>query len=179
MEIQESEIEWAVIERLRDILEASAGKEFEVTEAFAAFSSIICWITQRIRPKGTSLADNAARRFYNTMDKRSFRDAPGAPKYGADITVAIAMIELRDALAHADAQNVRPLNSRERGSPPRLIGFEFRGKQGPIHLTADQMVTFGTWIADEFKTAISARPDGRPNLPHFREVVRGIREVRA
>jgi hypothetical protein len=179
MEVQDSEIEWAVIARLRHILDASSEREFEVTEAFAAFSSIVCWIAQRMRPKGTSPMDNAARRFYSAMDKRSLHDAPGAPKYVSDITVAIAIVEFRDALAHADAQNVRPLNHREPGRPPRLIGFEFRGKRGPIHLTADQMVKFGTWIADAFMTAISARPDGRPNLPHFREVVGAIREIRA
>lgn len=178
MDIQDSEIEWAVIARLRDILEASSDREFEVTEAFAAFSSIICWIAQRMRPKGTSLADNAARRFHTAMDKRLLQSAPGAPDYVSGVTVAIAIIDLRNALAHADAQSVRPLNIREHGRPPRLIGFEFCGRQGAIRLTAGQMVKFGTWIADEFTTAISALPDGRPNLSHLNEVVRGIREIR-
>jgi hypothetical protein len=178
MQIQESEIEWAVIERLRNILEASAKREFAVTEAFAAFSSIICWIAQRMRPRGTSPSDNAARRFYTAMNKRSLRDAPGKLHFGADITVAMAIIKVRRALAHADAQSVRPLNSPERGCPPRLIGFEFRDGPDAIRLTAEQMVDFGTWIADEFTTAISARPAGRPNPHQLRKVVRSIREIR-
>lgn len=121
MEITEHQVQWAVVVRLRDMLAASHRAEHDVTMAFALFSSIICWIAQRMRTKGKGPNDVAARRFHDRMRTRSFGQFSRGES--ASQTVAEAIILICNAVAHADGSSVRPAlpNFGRRGAQARWI----------------------------------------------------------
>ena len=48
-EIRREHVEWAIVERLRRMLEAPRHPDFNVTETFALFSSVLCWVLQHVR----------------------------------------------------------------------------------------------------------------------------------
>ena len=177
MEIRDNQVEWAVVARLRDLLEASSASEFEVTEAFAHFSTIICWVTQRMRTKGDSASDRAAIRFYEDMRRKQLSDVPGGFS-GPQMHVAEALIAIRNACAHADGTSVQPLHHRSKGRPPSLTGFAFAGSAGTLQLSSQKMVEFGVWVADNFVLALSELPNGTSDRSYVNEVVGAIREIR-
>jgi hypothetical protein len=48
-EITKVHVEWAVVGRLRLLLEETPHKKFNVTQSYALFTSILCWVLQHIR----------------------------------------------------------------------------------------------------------------------------------
>lgn len=50
VEIRTEHVEWAVVDRLGQMLdEVPPPSEFNVTHSFALFSSILCWTLQHLR----------------------------------------------------------------------------------------------------------------------------------
>jgi len=47
MEISDRHVEWAVVNRLKAMLETSPKTEFNVTQSFAIFSTVVLWTKQR------------------------------------------------------------------------------------------------------------------------------------
>ena len=56
--IAKEHAEWAVVDRLRQMLEAPQG-EYLSTQSFALFSSIVCWVMQHTRIKEGQIANEA------------------------------------------------------------------------------------------------------------------------
>lgn len=172
MQIGDDEIEWAVVERLRRMLEASREHEYDVTLAYALSSAIVCWLAQRLRTCGSSEADRRAQALWRRFKAERFArfDADAAL---AGMSVADALVMIRNGVAHADGRSVRPVHTRKNGRPPVLTGYAVEGREATLLLTASIMVGFGTWLAQEFVTAMSGASDDI-----VREVNRAIREAR-
>src|SRR5271166_6730090 len=69
MEINDRHVEWAVVNRLKAMLDVPPPTKFNVTQSFALFSAIVLWTKQRTwvggdaidRPAWFNEADHAAR----------------------------------------------------------------------------------------------------------------------
>lgn len=196
MEIGSEHVEWAVVSRLRDMLQGSAQAPYDVTQAYAFFSAIIQWTVQRMRTKGSGPADDAARRFYARMKNENFARFLPAGELGhsvADlpaegpvegISVADFMIAVRNGSAHGDGRSVKPLHRKSAdGKVTTLVGFSIPWDDHSIMLARPMMVSFGTWLADQFILAM--RPDTERTassdeqaLEFVRRNIRKIKEAR-
>lgn len=182
MQIADDQVEWAVILRLRNMLVESRRAEYDVTLAFALFSSIILWIAQRMRTKDLDQNGHAARRFHQRMNRQRFgqiahRDTDG------EQSVASMIVLFRNAVAHADGCSVRPLCRSSSGGQPQLIGYAVRStkdnRAGAIFsLTPDVMIRFGAWIADEFIADMTRDAQQTPHPDWADDVNRGVKEAR-
>lgn len=173
MEITDDQVEWAVVERLRRMLEVSREHEYDITLAYALFSAIVCWLAQRLRTRGSSEADLRARALWQRFEAEQFATFGGhaAP---AGISVAEALVMIRNGVAHADGRSIRPVHTRKSGRPPVLTGYAVVGQGATLLLTAAIMVRFGTWLAQEFVKAMNGYG---PDV--VEQVNRSIREARA
>lgn len=174
MEIGEDEIEWAVVERLRMMLQESTQAEYDVTQAYAYFTAIVCWVTQRIRTDRTGPAHARAQAMWRRLQQEKL-SAFGTSAAAPGMTVADALVMIRNGVAHADGTSVRPLHRRDRGRPPTLTGYAVENSkaQATLLLTASMMVRFGTTLAEEFVKAMNVHT---PDL--VGQVNRAIREAR-
>lgn len=184
MEITEEQVEWAVIARLRDTLRDTPRHRHEVTLAFAAFSTLICWVVQRMRCQGHTHQDQVARRFHKRMQRTRFTGfgadpllIEGAP---ATTTVAEALVAIRNGVAHGDGRSVRPLNrSAAAPRPPILTGFVIPWGEASLMLTHSMMVSFGTWVADEFIQDMTGLANPEEAARAANRANRDIKEARA
>jgi len=142
-EITKEHVEWAVVDRLRQMLERPS-EEFKATETYALFTSALCWVLQHIRiPEREAQhdKDRAARALWERLETTPVSDPPWsihAPVTGrikreglrgvaipptrgfTEHHVARLLKNLRDATAHGDARNVSPFNAHG-----LLLGFTF------------------------------------------------------
>jgi hypothetical protein len=141
-------VEWAVVGRLRKMLEEPPHDTFNVTQTYALFTTILCWVVQRIRVRPHevhSQDDRLAHKLHKTFSNVQIANDPWrvhvvpisrielidahpimipAPENFATHTVDRFLVNLRDATAHGDARNVSPFNFRV-GSESLLGGFIF------------------------------------------------------
>lgn len=147
-QITSDHVEWAVIGRLRSMLEEPPHATYNVTQAYSLFTTILCWVMQHMRIASQeigSLNDQIAHGLFEDLSKVAIiKDpwrihvAPKArierigrhtvsvpPPVGFEThTVSRLLINLRDATAHGDARNVSPFNVAD-GSGQLLAGFSF------------------------------------------------------
>jgi hypothetical protein len=200
-------VEWAVVGRLGLLLEETPHEKFNVTQSYALFTSILCWVLQHIRiplEKAVSQGDQNGHELYKTPLQACVRDDPW--RIHVHPTSRIASIgsrsidvpatenfeahtafrflkNLRDATAHGDARNVTPFNVEN-----FLVGFSFlceerdkKGKtiwEGKISLLESDMRRIGIELARMYCNAI------RRSAPHdqdnkFGRDARYIRETAA
>lgn len=205
-EITKDHIEWAVVGRLRLMLEEPPHQTFNVTQTYALFTSILCWAMQRVRIKSheiVSKEDKIASDLLKKLEGDSISADPwrihvaptgriervgavGAPvpvPQGFEAhTAARFLINLRDATAHGDARNVEPFNN---GS--LLVGFtfscaEFKNRKrvwdGRITLIESDMRRIGIQLAKLYCDAIRhSEPHRRDG--HFGSDAASIKEVAA
>lgn len=147
-EITPDAVEYASIERLSKMLSA-VREDYKVTESYALFTAILCWVLQRIRTPEhqDGINDHLARQVREGLEEKLIEDEPWLIRT-EDIQVhddpllprsfpafrqmpAFAFLKsLRDAVAHGDARSIRPIN--ERGI---LVGHSFeceRARNDPI-----------------------------------------------
>jgi len=142
-EITKEHVEWAVVDRLRQMLERPS-EEFKATETYALFTSTLCWVMQHIRiPPGDAhhAKDRSVRELLAKLEttpasappwniqtlhtghirREGLRGVAIPPARNfAEHNVARFLKNLRDATAHGDARNVSPFNSQG-----LLLGFTF------------------------------------------------------
>jgi hypothetical protein len=147
-EITKDHVEWAVVDRLRQMLEEPPHRKFNVTQTYSLFIAILCWVMQRIRtPDDGNMTheDRIARKLYGDLLAAAVEDDPwwvhvkpgkrsakiGRKKSKCRRRQILTLIEppgfwsiLRDATAHGDTRNVVPFNVRVRGEW-LLVGFTF------------------------------------------------------
>lgn len=136
--------EWAVVDRLGQMLLEADQSPFEVTQTYALFSSILCWTVQRLRSPHSEIdgVAIAARQLWNVWKQQDIASDPWCiwtdpsdrnflangktikvpnPSNFEDHDAARFLENLRNAVAHGDARTVQPFNV---GS--HLHGFTFQ-----------------------------------------------------
>jgi hypothetical protein len=186
MEITGDHVEWVVVDRLRQMLEERSHEKFNVTQTYALFTTIVCWVVQRIRvnnPK--TVYDKRAARIFKELSGQPIDQKPWAvplkvsrsiAKVGRvdiDPTSAFSgehglagrfLINLRDAIAHGDSRQILPVHA---GEPDEqwLAGFTFCCEEkenrkivwsGQVTLLEDDMRRIGCHLAKIFCDAIQS-----------------------
>jgi hypothetical protein len=138
----------AVIGRMRIMLEEPPHQLFNVTQTYSLFTTILCWVMQRIRipvHEIESREDRIAHGLYKRLSDARIANAPWLVSVAPALRIASIgghrvpipppenfethsamrfLINLRDATAHGDARNVFPFNVAV-GSENLLAGFRF------------------------------------------------------
>lgn len=179
-QIPQEHAEWAVVDRLRQMLEEPEGP-YLASQSYALFASILCWVMQHARVHRDyqfTSGDRAASALLATLRSepvsadpwRILSDAaarigeggvqvPG-PEGFENHDAARFLINLRDAMAHGDARNVKPYNHGE-----VLVGFSFNCSeirnrqvawQGRIVLLRSDMRRIGCALASRYCDGIKA-----------------------
>lgn len=148
--ISDDQVEWAVVHRLKQMLDDPPETKFNVTQTFAHFTAILLWTKNRARigdarpqpdDPGAQLRDrlNGATIFDDpwllSREHPAFPKAPAnefQPEVGPinrdfeGKTAAQFLKWLRDALAHGDGRYIRPLHKPSvRYDKTWLAGFKF------------------------------------------------------
>jgi hypothetical protein len=129
-QITSDHVEWAVVGRLRLMLEEPPHVTYNVTQTYSLFTTILCWVVQHIRiptHEIDSPNDRVAHQLFKDLSGVKIADDPWrvyalpttrietvgpyrvpvpAPVEFETHTVARFLINLRDATAHGDARNV-------------------------------------------------------------------------
>jgi hypothetical protein len=178
--ISEGQVEWAVVHRLKAMLDHPPKTEFNVTQTFAHFTAILLWTAQRLRVQDAiDPADYAAQRVWAKLQEQAVTDAPWrlsrkvprlprARVLGVERDINAAfdgmpadqfIIWLRNALAHGDGRSIRPIHKMSlRSGKELLAGFEFverRGQRRGLQLYHQDMIRIGKALADTFCKALS------------------------
>jgi len=168
-EVTDDTIEYATVERLGAML-GDLREPYKVTESYALFTAILCWILQRIRtPEQEDGENDELARSVRCKLEQIPIDAPpwsvkttpqeeGELHRNAHCFPAFAGLSafdffksLRDVVAHGDARAIRPVNVNG-----FLVGHEFdcerrRGEPiGTITLYRADMQRLGVGLVDLF-----------------------------
>ena len=132
-EITSAHAEWAVVDRLRSMLNETPHAKYNVTQSYGLCVAILAWVMQRVRTPenaANSQEDRAAISVKAALDAQNVEALPWGLKTGGlgpvnsdflGFTAFNFLKWLRDASCHGDARQVFPVNSG--GS---LLGFELR-----------------------------------------------------
>ena len=150
MEIDDRHVEWAVINRLKVMLDTPPRTRFEVTQSFALFTTILLWTKQRLWigcDERFTEKDHRARDLREKLRDASIFDAPWSLSKQRPFSTMLDPINtdfegmtaeqfiawLRNAIAHSDGRgrkdgggSMRPINRPIRGNEASLEGFEIR-----------------------------------------------------
>lgn len=179
-QIPQEHAEWAVVDRLRKMLEEPEGP-YLASQSYALFSTILCWVMQHSRVHRDyrfTPGDRAASALLAALRNEPVSDDPWSiwtepaariseggvqvppPEGFEHHDAARFLINLRDAMAHGDARNVKPYNHGE-----VLVGFNFeccelRNRkpvwQGRIVLLRSDMRRIGGALASRYCETIKA-----------------------
>ena len=75
MEITEDQMEWATVHRMREML-VNVHDKYKVTHTYALFTTILCWVMQRIRSSGIEDLDKRARSVHETLSEEPISEKP-------------------------------------------------------------------------------------------------------
>jgi hypothetical protein len=177
---------------------ADVHEDYKVTSTYALFTSIVCWVVQRIRATGAGPGDRAARLLLEELQQETATAAPWnlnpaqlvdfefMPGYGlravSDLKASAVLIAIRNAVAHGDPRTVRPINAEG-----WLVGHEFklaeyerpRGRllwTGRVKLHRMNMKDMGDTLATRFCDRMRAANIDRPD---FVEVANLVGEAEA
>jgi hypothetical protein len=171
--IAEAHVEWAVINRLKAMLDDPPQTDFNVTLAFSLFSTILIWTKNRMWIRDAEIpADEyalaARKKLGETMIvdapwslSRAFPDRQGNGEANADFVEMPAwdfFKWLRDALAHGDGRTIRPLHWTSHATGKEWLGgfrVEFSRANGyveilTLHLFKRDIQNLGQQLADLF-----------------------------
>ena len=116
--IDERHVEWRVIARLSELLRTPPTVEHDVTLTYSLFTSILCWVCERIRDPHHEIG----RSLWGALrDERAFDlpwlidDIPRecrlkGPEPVEALPVSVFLVGLRNAVAHGDDRKVTPLH---------------------------------------------------------------------
>ena len=190
-EITRAHAEWAVVDRLRAMLNEPPHAEYSVTQSYGLCVAILAWVMQRARTpenQDNSPEDLAAISVKSTLDGQSVEALPWGLKTGGlegqvstscdfrGFTAFDFLKWLRDASCHGDARQVFPVNSG--GS---LRGFEFRAsarndRERTLILTERDLRRIGLALAAMYCQALQSAAS--PSSNHFVEDAQSMREKR-
>jgi hypothetical protein len=174
--IDDRHVEWRVVARLRELLEELPPTTHDVTLTYSLFSTILCWVCQRIRDREHDAATSVWAAFerelafdqpwgLSDIDRRAVTEGD---LHISTLPVSVLLVGLRNAVAHGDDRKVRPHHIGDVGRPDRrLVGFDLdagfyrpgvqRTKHDPpewgqwrLSVTAIDMRRIGLAVADRF-----------------------------
>jgi hypothetical protein len=149
-EITKDHVEWAVVDRMRRMLEEPPSGDFGVTETYALFTTTLCWVLQHLRIKEDEAhgpADEATRHLWaNLQEERAF-DPPW-----------IANTAAFRRLVVVDGQS-RSCKSGNEGS---AYGFS---RKGPKPLTASAELLSGLPNFPDASSCPAAAPSAEATRP--------------
>jgi len=178
--IDERHVEWRVVARLRELLEELPPTTHDVTLTYSLFSTILCWVCQRIRDEKHEVATSVWTAFerelafdhpWDLSDIRISIDQKAVTEGTLQIStlpVSVFLVGLRNAAAHGDDRKVRPHHIGKAGRPDRrLVGFDLDAGfyrpgnkqtnepaqnwgQWRLSLTAIDMRRIGLAVANQF-----------------------------
>lgn len=190
-EITKTHAEWAVVDRLRSLLNEPAHAEYNVTQAYGLCVAILAWVMQRVRTpdsQARSPEDHAAIAVRKSLERQSVEALPCGLKTRSPNGQGVEHTEfkdfsafdflkwLRDATCHGDARQISPSNMG--GS---LVGFEIRAKarddqERSLILTERDLRRIGNALATLYCDALQAAASNSPD--HFANDARSMREER-
>jgi hypothetical protein len=167
-EITRAHAEWAVVDRLRAMLNETPHAEYNVTQSYGLCAAILAWVMQRARtpenPANTP-EDRAAISVKANLDAQNVEALPWGLKTGGlgpvnsdflGFTAFNFLKWLRDASCHGDARKVFPENK-----DGELIGFKFQMKSDSdqkirsLVLRETDLRRIGSALADMYCKALS------------------------
>lgn len=171
--IADNHVEWAVVNRLKAMLDHPPPTKFNVTQSFALFTAILLWTKQRAwasEAAGSTPADHAARAVRSALQREHISEAPwrlskfvpkavvvadhanpAQPKAKINVDFEGMSVEqfvewLRNALAHGDGRSIRPIHKPSRIATKTLLaGFEITF---PAAKGSKQKLTLSLYHAD-------------------------------
>jgi hypothetical protein len=206
-EITPNHVKWAVADRLRLMLvEEPPHSSFNVTQTYAFFTTILCWVMQHIRIGTHEISDTEdkiAHKLFKRFSQDAVHDDPWrvhvaptkrierigssqvpvlAPVGFETHTVERFLTNLRDATAHGDARNVRPFNVDSQLAGFRFNCAEFKDRkktwEGSITLLEQDMRRIGANLAKTYCNALR-RSERHRRDSHFERDAAAIKETAA
>jgi hypothetical protein len=186
-EITKAHAEWAVVDRLRAMLNETPHAEYNVTQSYGLCVAILAWVMQRVRTPenaANSQEDCAAISVKAALDGQSVEALPWGLQTGGPAGRVLLCSDfrgftafnflkwLRDASCHGDARKVFPENSHG-----ELVGFRFQMKSDSdqkirsLVLRETDLRRIGSALADMYCKALSGSES-------FHEDARSMREQR-
>jgi hypothetical protein len=188
--ILDEHVEWAVVKRLKAMLDEPPKTKFNVTQSFALFTSVLLWAKNRAWVAGLEcepiLFDDPADRSAHDARRglrhqlicgEPWRLSRKRPIFPASVsspeedinsdfegmTAEVFFEWLRNALAHGDGRNIRPIHKlSRRGNRTLLAGFRIEGRsprRSPPRLVLSlynaDMRRMGALLADQFCRSMS------------------------
>jgi hypothetical protein len=182
MQITDEHLEWATVDRLREML-AAVNEDYKVTNTYALFTAILCWVAQRIRAQGNGPIDVRARALYDEIARERAIDPTWAltaegehpqlldfkfterseVQNVAEIPMTDLLIALRNAVAHGDARKILPINHNGWLVGQRFLVSATDGRRllwtGRVDLRRAEMRRISATLATRFCAALAhARP---------------------
>jgi hypothetical protein len=168
MQITEEHIEWAVVDRLGQMLNGSSDQSCRVTNGFALFLATILWVKQRVGaynseqewPEGLALLNESVYspnwglrrgRLEGKVKVRLYRIAETIEIDLANCSMWQLIAWIRNVVAHGGPQNIRPFHAMALEPKRRLIGFIFDDSGGRVCMTGSEMRMIGSRIAAIFR----------------------------
>lgn len=197
--IHEEHVEWAVINRLKAMIDEPPETPFNVTLGFSLFSTALLWSKNRMwlrEADAESDADHSALAARTALGEARIVDPPWSlsrtfPQHHGEGEVNGDFVEmpaweffkwLRDALAHGDGRFIRPLHWRSPDSGKEWLGgfrisFPVTREPGArrlcVHLFKSDLQRLGSQLADLF--CLHLAKDGDYGFSD--EATRGLLEV--
>lgn len=159
--ITQAHAKWAVIDRLRAMINEPPHKKYNVTQSYGLFVAILTWVIQRVRtPENStnSTEDNAAISMKARLKAEKVEESPWGLKTDgceslshdfAGLSAFNFLVWLRNACCHGDARTVFPINRNE-----KLIGFQLQMRtdndntERSVLLMEEDLRRIGSALAD-------------------------------
>lgn len=187
-EINRSHVEWAVVDRMRLLLNAPPHAMYNVTQSYGLCVAILAWVMQRVRTPenaGNSPEDRMAISLKADLDAQNVEAPQWGLKTGEPDTensdflgfTAFDFLKwLRDASCHGDARQVIPVNCGN-----SLIGFKLcatanKGRERSITLTEIDLRRIGVALANMYCQAMQSAASPASN--NFIQDAQSMREKR-
>lgn len=180
--IHEEHVEWAVVNRLKAMLDQPPETDFNVTLGFSLFSTVLLWTKNRMWVQNPVLpADDHAAAARFQLGQARIIDPPwnlsqaGPVDHGAGVvnddfvgmSAADFFVWLRNALAHGDGRSIKPLHWHSAATGKEWLGgfrIEFNRTNGSadvltLHLFKQDMQHLGQQLADLFCKSLAQGDD--------------------
>ena len=173
--IHEEHVEWAVVNRLKAMIDQPPETPFNVTLGFSLFSTVLMWTKNRMWLRVEDARTDADKYALTAREKlgealivdapwelsRAFPAGQGNGAVNNDFSQMPAwefFKWLRDALAHGDGRTIRPLHWRSVETNKEWLGgfhVEFPRTKGSkeiltLHLFKRDLQTLGSQLANLF-----------------------------